>query len=387
MHVYLDSNATSMPAPPVVEAMLTALRDDWGNASSVHRFGQRARQRVELARAQIASLLHCKDREIIFTSGSTESCNLAIRGTLAARPTRRTVITNLLEHSAVREPCRRLAEVEGYNVIWLPVSIDGLVNLDALAAALDQHGSDTALVAIHWINNETGTIQPIEAIGQLCRQHNVPLFSDATQAIGKVPCDLSTLPIDLLACSAHKFHGPKGAGLLYVRKTVGLVPQMLGGPHERQRRGGTENVPGIVGMGMAAQLAAEFLATDGPDIGRQRRDRLEAALLAAVPEAVVNSAHAPRLWNTLNIAFPPLHSEAILLLLSERGISAAAGAACSSGSLEPSAVLLAQGIAEPIAHASIRLSLSRYTTDDEIAFAIQTIPQTIEKLRQTMPVG
>ncbi len=387
MHVYLDNNSTTMPAPEVVEAITTALRDDWGNPSSVHRFGQRARQRVELAREQLAHLLHCKTREIIFTSGSTESCNLAIRGTLAARPAKHTVISTLLEHSAVRETCRRLAEVDGYNVVNLPVSIDGLVDPAALAAALDQHGDDTALVAIHWINNETGAIQPIEALGRICREKRIPLFTDATQAIGKVPCDLSAMPIDLLACSAHKFHGPKGVGALYVRSRVPLVPQTIGGPHERERRGGTENVPGIVGMGVAAELAGAFLAGDGPEIGRRRRDRLEQAIVTAVPEAHVNSAGADRIWNTTNIGFPPLESEAILLLLSERGISAAAGAACSSGSLEPSPVLLAQGIAEPIAHGSVRFSISRCTTDAQIDEAIAIVPEVIAKLRQTMPVG
>ena len=387
MHAYLDNNATTMPAPEAIEAMVLALREEWANPSSVHRFGQRARQRVELAREQVSRLINAKPREIIFTSGATESNNLAIRGVLAARPNRRTVISTLLEHSAAREPCKRLAEVNDYNVVWLPVSIEGIVDLDALRTALVKHSEDVALVSIHWINNETGAIQPIERIGEICREHKVPFFSDATQAIGKTPCDLASLPVDAMSFSSHKLHGPKGAGVLFARSRLGLVPQMLGGPHERERRGGTENVPGIVGLGVAAELAAKFLASNGPTTGAARRDRLERAILAAVPDAQVNSGGAQRIWNTTNVGFPPLESEAILLLLSERGISAAAGAACSSGSLEPSPVLLAQGIPEPVAHGSVRFSLSRYTTDEEIDYATTVVPQVIARLRESMPVG
>ena len=382
---YLDSNATSRPAPEVVDAVAQMLTEDWANPSSVHRFGQRARQRVELAREQVCKLINCRTRELIFTSGATESNNLAMRGILAARPNQRTIITTRLEHSAVREPCAHFAEVHDYNVIYLPVSLDGLIDQDALAESLDKHEGDVALVAIHWINNETGAIQPVDAIGDLCRRHGVLFFSDATQAIGKVPCDLSELPFSAMSFSAHKFHGPKGAGGLYVRRGTPLIPQTLGGPHERERRGGTENTPGIIGLGVAAELADRFLQTDGPSIGAARRDRLEAAIIEAVPDAVVNSAGAPRLWNTTNIGFAPLTSEAILLMLSEKGISAAAGAACSSGSLEPSPVLLAQGIADPVAHGSIRLSLSRYTTDEEIDYAIATIPPAVARLRASMP--
>ncbi|MBI1368418.1 MAG: aminotransferase class V-fold PLP-dependent enzyme [Planctomycetes bacterium] len=382
---YLDSNATSRPAPEVVEAMLVMLRDEWANPSSVHRFGQQARQRVELAREQVCRLINCRPRELVFTSGATESNNLAIRGMLAARPNRRTVITTRLEHSAVRQPCARLAEIDGYNVIYLPVDIDGLVDLNALDEHLRSNANDVALVAIHWINNETGTIQPIERIGELCAQHGVPFFSDATQAIGKVPCDLAKLPFAAMSFAGHKFHGPKGSGGLFIRRGTGLVPQTLGGPHERERRGGTENTPGIVGLGVACELAQQFLASDGPVVGKARRDRLERAILDEVPGSVLNSAGAPRLWNTTNIGFPPLESEAILVLLSERGICAAAGAACSSGSLEPSPVLLAQGIEEAVAHGSIRLSLSRYTTDEEIDYAIATVPRAIERLRASMP--
>lgn len=385
LNAYLDNNATTRPAPEVIEAMHQALQDDWANPSSIHRLGQQARNRVELAREQVCRLIHCKPRDLIFTSGATEANNLAIRGLLAARPNRRTILTTALEHSAVREPCNHLEEVESYRVIRLPVSRDGVVEPNALEEALNEHADDVALAAIHWINNETGVIQPIERIGELCRSHRIPLLSDATQAVGKVPCDLSSLPIDAMSFSGHKFHGPKGVGALYIRSRVGLVPQTLGGPHERQRRGGTENVPGIAGLGMAAELAEQFLQTDGRQQGAAMRDELERALLNQVPDAAVNSGEAERIWNTSNMGFPPLESEAILLLLSEKGIAAAAGAACSSGSLEPSAVLLAQGIDEKIAHGSIRFSLCRYTTREEIDYAIQTVPPALEKLRASMP--
>jgi cysteine desulfurase len=386
MFAYLDHNATTPPAPEVVDAMTSMLRDDWGNPSSVHRFGQKARQRIELAREQVAKLLNCAPKELIFTSGATESNNLALRGLLEARAPRKTLITTKLEHSAARQPAKDLEE-HGYNVVWLPVSIDGLVDLAALEAALKQP-DDVALVSIHWINNETGAIQPIEAIGRLCRAARVPFFTDATQAIGKVPADLAALPVDALSFSGHKMHAAKGSGALFLRNRVKLVPQQLGGPHERDRRAGTENTAGIVGLGVAAELAIKALATPAvAERGRAQRDRLERAILAACEGAVVNSAGAPRLWNTTNIGFPTLESEAILILLSERGLFAAAGAACSSGSLEPSPVLLAQGIAPPIAHGSVRFSLCRYTTDAEIDYAIQTIPAAIATLKASMPVS
>lgn len=384
--IYLDNNSTTQPAPQVVDAVTRVLREDWGNPSSVHRFGQRARRVAELAREQVCRLINCNPKELVFTSGATESNNTALRGLLAARSPRKTIITTKLEHSAVREPCARLAK-EGHNVIYLPVSIDGQIDFDALTDCFKKSADEIALIAIHWINNETGAIQPVEQIGALCREHRVPFFSDATQAVGKVPIDLTQAPVDAISFSGHKFHGPKGIGGLYLRSRQRFLPQTLGGPHERERRGGTENTPAIAGLGVAAELAHAFLQSDGREIGRQRRDRLEGEIVRQVPGAVINSARAPRIWNTTNIGFPPLESEGILILLSEQGLSAAAGAACSSGSLEPSPVLLAQGIPEPIAHGAIRLSLSRYTTDEEIEHAIDIIPRAITKLRTSMPVS
>ncbi len=382
--IYLDNNATTQPLPQVVEAVERSLRDGWANPSSVHRAGQRVRQQVELARSQVCSVIGCKERELIFTSGATEACNLAIRGLTALRGRRRTIITTPTEHSAVREPCERLAD-EGWRIVQLPVGLDGLIDTNDLQSALTEHGDDVALVTSHWANNETGVIQPMVQIAELCKAAGVPLHTDATQAIGKLPMNVGELPIDALSLSAHKFHGPKGVGALFLRGNRRLKAQQLGGPHERQRRGGTENVPSIVGMGVAAEAAGQWLTTDGPQKVEALRDRFEQAVLEAVGDSAVNGTGAPRLLNTTNIGFAPLESEAILIMLSERGLYASAGAACSSGSLEASPVLLAMGIDEPTAHGSLRFSLSRFTTADEIDRAIELVPRVIGKLRTSMP--
>ncbi len=383
--IYLDNNATTQLAPEVLAVMQRAHEELWANPSSVHRAGQQVRQQIELARDQVAQLIACKPREITFTSGATEANNLALRGISALRKGRRTILTSAIEHAAVREPCEQMKH-EGFTILHAPVSTDGVVDAKALAALLEQHADDVALVSIHWANNETGVIQPIEAIADACQAKRIPFHTDATQVPGKQPIDLATLPgVSALSLSAHKFHGPKGTGALFTRSSLRLTPQIIGGPHERQRRGGTENVSGIIGMGEAAKLAKAYVESNGPNRVEQLRDRLEHALCEAVPEAQINSLHAPRLRNTTNIAFPQLEAEAIIILLSERGVYASAGAACSSGSLEPSAVLLAMGIEEHVAHGSIRLSLSRYTTENEIDRAIDIIPQVIAKIRQSMP--
>ncbi len=382
--VYLDNNATTRPADEVLDAARRAQEELWANPSSVHRAGQRARQKIELARQQVAALIGTRSRDIIFTSGATEANNLALRGILALAKGRRTVLTTATEHAAIREPCEQLAR-EGFNIVHAPLSPDGRVDVGPFEALLDEQADDAAMVSIHWANNETGVIQPIEPIAEACRARRVPLHTDATQAVGKLPVDLSKRPgVGALSLSAHKFHGPKGIGALFARSTLRLAPQIIGGPHERHRRGGTENTSGIIGMGEAAKRAGDFLAAGGPKRIEPLRDRLEAGLLQAIPDAVVNTAHAPRLWNTTNIGFPKLQAEAIVVLLSERGVDCSAGAACSSGSLDPSPVLLAMGIDEPIAHGSIRLSLSRYTTEDEIDRAIEIIAEAISRLRQSM---
>jgi len=389
---YLDNNATTQPAEPVRQAMNDMAEHAWANPSSVHRFGQSVRQRVELARAAVAQLIHARPRDLIFTSGGTEANNLALRGTLLNAKGSRTLITTPIEHSAIREPAEDLAKA-GIHVVQLPVDHDGRIAPQSLDEALAKHAADLTLISIHWANNETGVIEPMAELAQCVarfrevhRERTVIFHTDATQAVGKIAVNISDVPIDLLTMSAHKFHGPKGVGALYVRRGVRLSPQQRGGPQERERRGGTENTFAIVGMGVAAELAQKFL-DDDEEVARcaARRDRFEQAIVAALPDAVIHARQAQRLWNTSNIGFPRLEAEAILLGLSERGVCASAGAACSSGSLEPSPVLLAMAIPEPIAHGSVRFSLSRYTTDAEIDEAIKIVPEVVRRIRQTMP--
>lgn len=378
--VYLDNNATTRPAPEVVEAMLPYLSEYFGNPSSVYRFGQLSRQAIDRARGQVASRIGCAESELIFTGGGTESINTAIRGLLLSRAPRRQILTTAVEHSAVREVCKTVAR-DGFEVLQIPVDINGRLDLDRFRSVL---GSDTALVTMMWANNETGVLFPVNEIAEACRAAGVPFHCDATQAVGKVPIDLKSVPIDAMSFAAHKFHGPKGVGGLFVRRGTRVRPLIVGGPQERDRRGGTENVPGIVGMGVAAELAGECLVAVGEIAAR--RDRLERSILQQVPHTSVVGDVSNRVANTTNIAFAQLEAEAILLLLSERDICASAGSACSSGSLEPSPVLLAMGVPDRIAHGAIRLSLSRYTTDAEIDRAIEVFPEVIRRLREVLPV-
>lgn len=388
MRAYLDCNATTPPLPEVVSAVTASLVDGWGNPSSVHRAGIDARHAVELARESVARLLGARPGEVVFTGGGTESASLAIAGTLDALGGPRTIVSMRTEHSAVREACEALEARGRARVEWVPSAAGGVIDLAALEAALDAHGGEVALVSVMAANNETGVLQPLQAIGERCRARGVRFHCDATQWVGRMPTALAAMPVDLVTASAHKFHGPKGVGALWVRSGVRVAPQVVGGPQERDRRGGTENVPGIVGMGAAAEAALAWLSDPAHrEAGAARRDRLERAILAAVPDAVVNGAGAARLWNTTNIGFPGLEAEAILLLLSERGVMASAGAACSSGSLDPSPVLLAMGVPPRVAHGSIRLSISRLTTDDEVAHAAEAIPACIARLRRSGGAG
>jgi cysteine desulfurase len=379
--IYLDNNATTRPLPAVVEAVRRSLEESWANPSSVHREGQAARREVELARRDLALLIGADPRDLIFTAGGTESCDLAIRGILGACPSGAAVLaTPRVEHAAVRELAEHLERTAAARVEWIPLRDDrsGLVDLSGLEALLDR--ARPSLVSVQWANNETGVIQPMERIGALCRARGVLLHTDAVQWVGKEPTDVRSFPIDALSLSAHKFHGPKGVGALWVRRGVRLRPTLIG-TQELGRRGGTENVPGIVGAGVAARLAAEWLA----DAAQRRRlealrDRFERGVLERVSGAVVNGS-GPRVWNTTNIAFPGTHSEAMLLALSERGLCASAGAACSSGSLDPSPVLLAMGLPEPIAHASLRFSLSRLTTEAEVEEAVELVGWAASRVR------
>jgi cysteine desulfurase len=379
--IYLDNNATTQPSPAVIEAVTQALSTHWPNPSSVHRAGQAARQQVELARQALADLIGVKAREITLTSSGTESIDLAIRGSLNALSTspRKALITTKTEHAAVRDLAEEL-EKSGRPVRWIPVSREGLVDVDALAKALTP---DAALVSIQWANNETGVIQPVAEIANLCRERGTTFHCDAVQMIGKEPV-AAPLPCDLLSFSPHKFHGPKGVGVLWARPNVKLRPTLLG-TQELGRRAGTENVPGILGAGVAAEEAAAWLNDPAPRQAlAQLRDRFEELILKELPDAVINGKNAPRLWNTTNIGFPRLEAEALLLLLSERGLCASAGAACSSGSLDPSPVLLAMGIPEPIAHGSLRFSLSKHTTREEIDQAAAMLIECVGRLRQSM---
>ena len=383
--IYLDNNATTQIAPEVLHAMMPYLEKAYGNPSSVHQAGQEARHAVEEARYQVAEFIGCRPAEILFTSGGTEADNAALMGVLPGRAGKKTIITSGVEHSAVREPLSYLAK-QGYRIIEIGVDTSGRLDMPAFRAALAD--PDVALLSLIWANNETGVVFDIDAVAALAREHRVIFHVDAVQAAGKIPLQFSSRGVDLLSISAHKFHGPKGVGVLAVRRGVAFYPFIRGGPQERDRRGGTENVAGIVGLGAAAARAAGRLA-DGGNIQRiaSLRDKLEAGILRSVPESFVNGDPMSRTCNTTNIGFSSLEAEAILILLNQHEICASAGAACSSGSLEPSHVLKAMGIAEKIAHGSVRFSLSEFTTEAEIDQTLHVIPQLIARLRQVLPVG
>ena len=379
--IYLDNNATTKPAPEAVAEMLPFLSEWYGNPSSVHRFGQRARQAIDEARARCAALIGSGESELMFTAGGTESINSAVRGILAARAPRKRVVTTTVEHSATRELCQQLGKEE-VQVVPVRVDREGTLDLDELRLAVTD---ETALVTIMWANNETGVLFPVEQIAEICRAKRVPFHCDGTQAVGKIPVDVAALGVDALSFASHKFHGPKGVGGLFVRRGVRIRPLMIGGPQERGRRGGTENVPGVVGMGKAAELARDFLA-QMPRVAAMR-DRFEREILERIPDTHVMGSRANRLPNTTNIAFARLEAEAILLLLSEQGVCASAGAACSSGSLDPSPVLRAMQIEDKIAHGAVRFTLSRYTTEQELDRALEVLPKVIDRLRAVLPVG
>lgn len=390
--VYLDHHATTRPCAACVEAVSRALTEHWANPSSVHRMGQQAAHALEHARGQVAKLLGARSRDITFTGSGTEAIDLSIRGVLGAlgrvSPEKTLIITNELEHSAVRNLCKQLSDLGRAQVEMIPIEPGGRVSVDGLDALLREHRDRVALVSVQWVNNETGVIQPVHAIGELCRSAGVVLHCDATQWAGKMPTDLGgedAPKIDLLNCSAHKFHGPKGAGALYVRRGVRLLPTMPGS-QELGRRGGTHALPAIVGMGAAAEVAMGWLSDAGE---RERmlsmRDRLESGILERCPGAQINGDRDGRIWSAVNVGFPGLSSEALLLALSERGVYVSAGAACASGSLEPSPVLLAMGVPERVAYGSIRLSLSRDTTEAEIERGCDEVGRVVAQLSRAMP--
>lgn len=378
--IYLDNNATTRPAPEVVEAMLPILREDYGNPSSIHSLGQHAQHAIEEARHRVATLIGADAREIVFTSGGTEADNLAILGTLAARSAKRHVVTTAVEHSAVLSLCERLAK-QGLRVTIIGVDRLGRLDLDAFAAALDD---DTAIASVMYANNESGVIFPIERVAAIAAEKGVPLHVDAVQAASKLPIDVRPVPIQLMSLSAHKLHGPKGVGALYVRRGTRLRGQQVGGHQERDIRPGTENVPGIIGFGAAAELALRELPAMQSRVAALR-DRLETGLLERFPFSHVLGDRSVRLPNTTFVGFEALEAEAVLIAMSEAGLCASSGSACSSGSLEPSHVVRAMGVEDRIAHGAIRLSLSRYSTREEIDETLQRMPAIISRLRALAP--
>ncbi|HEX8322496.1 MAG TPA: aminotransferase class V-fold PLP-dependent enzyme [Tepidisphaeraceae bacterium] len=378
---YLDNNATTQPDPAVVAEMNTYLTEVWANPSSAHRFGQRARLGVDTARQQLADLVDVDANEIWFGGGGTEVVNTHLRNLLATRGQRRKIITSTVEHNATSELSKQLAR-DGYQIVTINVDRQGELDLGQLIAEVDD---ETAVVSMMWANNETGVIFPIEQIVAICHGAGVPFHTDATQAVGKIPISFRQAGVDCASFAPHKFHGPKGIGIGYARKGLRVRPLLFGGPQERGRRGGTENVPGIVGSGKAAELAKQHLK-DLPRI-KALRDRLEKTILETIEDTHVNGSRVHRTPNTTNIGFAQLQSEAILLLLSEQGVCASAGAACSSGSLEPSHVMRAMKVPDPIAHGAIRFSLSRFTTDEDVDRCLEVLPAAIARLRAVLPVS
>jgi cysteine desulfurase len=382
--IYLDHNATTPVAAEVADLMSRALRELWGNASSVHHFGQQAKAAVDDARGHVAALLGGEPAEIVFTAGGTESDNFAIRGAAEAlEPTgRKHLIASSIEHEAVLKTLAALAK-RGWRVTLLSVDASGIVSPDTLRAAITD---DTALVSVMHANNEIGTVQPLAELAHIAKAHGALVHTDAVQSAGKIPIDVRALGVDLLSISAHKFYGPKGVGAVWLRKGVRLTPFMTGGRQERNRRAGTENVPGIVGLGAAARHARTMLRDDAVRIGALR-DRLEAGVLAAVSGAERNGVAAPRVPNTTNISFQRIEAESLLIGLDLEGIAVSSGSACSSGTLEPSHVLKAMGLPHLRTLSSIRFSLGSANTAEEVDRVVAVLPPLVEKLRSLTTVG
>lgn len=379
--IYLDNNATTRVDPAVVEAMLPFFTEQFGNPSSLHSFGNKVGLAIKKARMQVQELLGAEhESEIIFTSCGTESDSTAILSALKAHPERREIITTRVEHPAVLNLCAHL-EKEGYTVHYLGVDGKGRLDLDEYRRLLSPK---VAVVSVMWANNETGTLFPVEEMAELASEADVLFHTDAVQAVGKVPINLSASAIDMLSLSGHKLHAPKGVGVLYLRRGTRFRPLLRGGHQERGRRAGTENTAGIVGLGLACELAMQHMEYENTEVKRLR-DKLEQGILARVPRAFATGDLGNRLPNTSNIAFEFIEGEAILLLLNKYGIAASSGSACTSGSLEPSHVMRAMGIPYTAAHGTIRFSLSRYTTEAEIDRVIQVVPEIVAQLRKLSP--
>jgi cysteine desulfurase len=379
--IYLDHNATTPVDPGVLEAMLPFFAVDFGNASSIHTFGQRARSAVETAREQVAALLNARPQEIVFTSGGTESDNHAIFGVVdAAAAATKHVITSSIEHEAVLNTCQAL-EKQGIGVTYLPVNRDGLINLDDLRNVIRP---GTVLITIMHANNELATVQPLEKIGRIAADADVYFHTDAVQSVGKIPVDVKSLQLDLLSLSGHKLYAPKGIGAFFIKGGARVRQFLYGGHHQRGFRPGTENVAGIVGLGKAAELAYISLDSDAQRISILR-DKLERGLLSRIPDSRANAANASRTPNTSNISFPGIEGEALIIALDLKGLACSTGAACSSGAVEPSHVLTAIGLPASEARASIRFSLGRHSTAADIDAALEIIPVAVAQLRQLSP--
>ena len=373
--INLDNNASTQPLPEVREALLQSLQARLGNPSSVHSAGERARDALRTARQSLASLLSADPAQLIFTSGATEANNLVLFSAIRWQPRAR-IITTSVEHSSILRPCEVL-EQQGAEVVTLPVDHQGLVNLEDLAAQLTPA---TSLVSVQWANSETGVIQPIAAIGALCRARRIPFHTDAAQAIGKLPISLADLPVDFLSLSGHKFHAPPGTGAVFAREPDRLVPMLWGGNQEQGARAGTENLPGIVGLGVAAAIRHSRFNEVQFHL-REHRDRFEALVLATVPDVIVNGAAADRLGNTTNLQFVGVDGQALVARLDQAGICCSQSTACTSGRPEPSAVLRAMGLSEEAAYASVRFAVSEQTTSDDIETAVEAVAELCSSLR------
>lgn len=379
--VYLDNNATTMPSREVVEAMLPYFSEKWGNPSSMHLFGGRVMRDLDRAREEVASFINAHPSEIVFTGCGTESDNAAIYGAVEALGPQTVLITSKVEHPAVLGPCRHFRDIHGHRLVEVGVDSGGELDYGELEEALALPGPKAAFFM--WANNETGVLFDMDRIAAMCKAAGAFLHTDAVQAASKVPIDVAETPVDTLAFAGHKIHAPKGIAVLYVRRGTRLGTYMIGGHQEGGRRGGTENVPYAIGLAKACALAKEHLPKMGETA--RLRDKLEKGLLASCPDASVNGAGSPRVANTLNISFSYIEGEAMLYHLSDRGICASSGSACSSGSLEPSHVIRAMGIPFTRAHGSVRFSLSRYTTESEIDHVLEEMPKVVSLLRELSP--
>jgi len=379
--IYVDNNATTMVAPEVLDAMMPYFSTNYGNPSSMHSFGGNVAGAIETARENVANLIGAAPEEIVFTSCGTESDGTAIRAAIESYPDKKHLVTSRVEHPAIKNLYESLSK-KGYRTTFVPVDHSGRLDIDYL---YDSLSDDTAIVSLMWGNNETGVIFPVEEISKEVKSRGILFHTDAVQAVGKIPIKVGETGVDMLSLSGHKFHSPKGIGALYIRKGTKFSAFMIGGHQEKGRRGGTENTASIIGLGKAAELASAHLAENGYERISRLRDRLEQTLLATVPNAMTNGDPANRLPNTTSVAFEYVEGEAILLMMNEYGICASSGSACTSGSLEPSHVLRAMGVPFTAAHGSIRFSLSRYNTEDEIDVILEKLPPIIERLRELSP--